>query len=174
MEREKTAERRGSLSRRGSGVSDFEIGAVDEESFQRQFPLGCPSVVLTTERDFTTQLTAVQLCLGSRDWRRRITGLSLLRALSLAAPSLHPELAVGLYPLTQPLASCLAELRSQVVKETCLTLACLAQELSHLVEKILLPLLSPLLSLLTAAPRVASSSGLIALRFLLHNCPFPG
>ena len=62
-----------------------------------------------------------------------------------------------------------------MVKEACLSVACLAQELGPRSESLLAPLLAPLLELQQgSASRVASSSARVTIRFLLHHCYCPG
>ena len=56
------------------------------------------------------------------------------------------------------------------MKEACLTLAAIAQELGHRAEGGLEPLLPSLLGLLHSSAKVVSSSGVVCIRFLLQNC----
>jgi len=159
--------------REEDGGAEVEAGALDEESFQRAFE-SCAPVSTLSLRSVNSHLAAVLVGLTSRDWRKRVEGLSLLRSLAMSGASQHKDFPSSLLHLQRPLVSCVQDLRSQVVKEACLSLACLAQQLQHRAEELLQPLLPSLLLLLQSGARVVTSSGVTAVRFILHNCFCPG
>lgn len=167
------ASRASTEERDEDGGAEVEAGALDEESFQRVFE-SCSPVATISLRSVNSQLAAVLVGLTSRDWRKRVEGLSLLRSLAMSGASEYQDFPSSLLHLQRPLVSCVQDLRSQVVKEACLSLACLAQQLQHRAEEILRPILPSLLLLLHSGARVVTSSGVTAVRFILHNCFCPG
>jgi len=167
------ASRASTEERDDDGGAEVEAGALDEESFQRAFE-SCSPVSTLSLRSVNSQLAAVLVGLSSRDWRKRVEGLSLLRSLVMSGASEHQDFPSSLLHLQRPLVSCVQDLRSQVVKEACLSLACLAQQLQHRAEHLLQPILPSLLLLLQSGARVVTSSGVTAVRFILHNCFCPG
>jgi len=96
--------------REEDGGAEVEAGALDEESFQRAFE-SCAPVSTLSLRSVNSHLAAVLVGLTSRDWRKRVEGLSLFRSLIMSAASDHQDFPSSLLHLQRPLVSCVQDLR---------------------------------------------------------------
>ncbi|KRY92842.1 CLIP-associating protein 1-A [Trichinella pseudospiralis] len=99
--------------------------------------------------------------------------LKRLRSLLISGASQYDEFFVELRSLEVPMQIAGKDLRSQVVREVCITVAYLAERLGpkfdHFAE-IILPLL---ISLIQNSAKVVSTSGLISCRFIIKNTHAP-
>lgn len=157
----------------GGGTASGAIG-VDEESFTKQF-VQAAKINIYSGREFVERVTKVKEVLvdASVDWNKRIDALKEIRAwFSMTSFDLRanqdlflPNL-VTFEPLLQ---SALKDLRSQVVREACITVAFLAQEFHkdffHFSEQIL-PFLIPLLP---NSAKVMASSAYVTIKFLIQH-----
>ncbi|PAA88570.1 hypothetical protein BOX15_Mlig000928g3 [Macrostomum lignano] len=161
-----------------SGASAENIaGAVDDATFVNSFEEQLPALQLSGQRDVQDQLERVRsdLSVGPEDWERRIDALRRLRALvkAGAAASFGDAFFPALRELEDPARVCLSDLRSQVVREACATLAYLSLRLGARADRFGEALLDAALGLTVSSARIVSSSGLLAVRHLLRNTPSP-
>jgi len=147
-------------------------GAVDEESFISSFE-DCKKVTIFSGRGLEEELSKVHATLsttgGSGDWKQRIEALAMVRSLLIAGAGQFEELTSQLKALEYPFESCVKDLRSQVVRECCITLAFMSQQLHHKVDRFLEFLLPPLINLIQNSAKVMATSGLVCLRFIIQN-----
>merc|ERR1719507_2890734 len=147
-------------------------GAVDEESFISSFE-DCKKVTIFSGRGLEEELSKVHATLsttgGSGDWKQRIEALQMVRSLLIAGAGQFEELTSQLKALEYPFESCVKDLRSQVVRECCITLAFMSQQLHHKVDRFLEFLLPPLINLIQNSAKVMATSGLVCLRFIIQN-----
>jgi len=149
-----------------------QSGTVDEESFICQFQVPMRILVLT-RKDLDLQLASVYTSLSSREWRKRIEGLQLVRGLVTGGAGNMEEFPGRLKYLELPFEICVKDLRSQVIRESCVTIAYLAQELQFKIKSFLLHLLPFLIELIQHGAKVVSYSGVVCIRFILQHtfCP---
>ena len=69
------------------------------------------------------------------DWKLRVDNLMMVRSLLVAGASQYDELQACLKNLEYPFESCVKDLRSQVVRECCITLAFISQTLRNKVSQ---------------------------------------
>jgi len=119
------------------------------------------------------QLASVYTSLSSREWRKRIEGLQLVRGLVTGGAGNMEEFPGRLKYLELPFEICVKDLRSQVIRESCVTIAYLAQELQFKIKSFLLHLLPFLIELIQHGAKVVSYSGVVCIRFILQHtfCP---
>ncbi|KRY79872.1 CLIP-associating protein 1 [Trichinella pseudospiralis] len=149
-------------------------GAVDEESFYAAFE-DVPKVEIYSAKELSIQLQQIRTIVMNTngDWEKRIDSLKRLRSLLISGASQYDEFFVELRSLEVPMQIAGKDLRSQVVREVCITVAYLAERLGpkfdHFAE-IILPLL---ISLIQNSAKVVSTSGLISCRFIIKNTHAP-
>ncbi|KRZ49265.1 CLIP-associating protein 1-B [Trichinella nativa] len=135
-------------------------GAVDEDSFYAAFE-DVPKVEIYSAKELSIQLQQIRTIVMNTngDWEKRVDSLKRLRSLLISGASQYDEFFVELRSLEVPMQIAGKDLRSQVVREVCITVAYLAERLGpkfdHFAE-IILPLL---ISLIQNSAKVVSTSG---------------
>ncbi len=99
----------------------------------------------------------------------RIDALQNLRALLLAGAGQYEEMHAALRTLHIPFQVSVKDLRSQVVREACITVAYLSQRLGHRADRFLETLLQPVINLIPNSARVMATSGIVCMRFVIQN-----
>ena len=84
-------------------------------------------VILNT-RMLDQEVAGVHTALTASDWAARVTGLQTLRGLVTASAGCKEQLLARLGLLEPGLEAAVADLRSQVVREACVTVAFIAQQ----------------------------------------------
>ena len=84
-------------------------------------------VILNT-RMLDQEVAGVHTALTASDWAARVTGLQTLRGLVTASAGCKEQLLARLGLLEAGLEAAVADLRSQVVREACVTVAFIAQQ----------------------------------------------
>uniref|UniRef100_A0A671XY26 Cytoplasmic linker associated protein 1a n=1 Tax=Sparus aurata TaxID=8175 RepID=A0A671XY26_SPAAU len=99
-------------------------GAVDEEDFIKAFE-DVPTVAIYSNREFEDQMSKVREMLSDdkHDWEHRVV-MKKVRSLILAGAVEYEGFPQQLRLLEAPLKLSAKDLRSQVVRETCITLGC--------------------------------------------------
>lgn len=135
-----------------------------------------------TERDLTAEMGTIALDLRAStaaEWTTRQAALRRLQALVLGgAPSLNGDATLflaGLRTLREPLAAQVADLRSQIIREACVTLALLARALGDAFESYVDFFFEKLLRQSVITIAIISSSAHLCLRALIartrpHRC----
>lgn len=146
----------------GSG----QAGAVDADSFMHAFE-DVKKINIYSARDVEDEVRKIHNTLSNcaGDWRARIDALSNLRALIVAGAGSYDEFTQPLKTLETPLESCVKDLRSQVVREACITIAYFSQQFDkNRIDRFLEFLLPSLINLIQNSAKVMC---LHSLRFLL-------
>ena len=86
-------------------------------------------VTIFSGRALEDELSKIHTVLNNSqaDWKQRVENLSMVRALLVAGAAQFDELTGCLKSLEYPFESCVKDLRSQVVRECCITIAFLSQ-----------------------------------------------
>ena len=105
----------------------IESGAADEELFTNSFE-NVNRIQITSGKDLEQELVKIKdVCADMNiDWEKRIESLKRFRALLLAGATDHEELYSSLKLLELSFQISLKDLRSQVVREACITVAYLS------------------------------------------------
>merc|ERR1719270_2920025 len=145
-------------------------GAVDEDSFLEAFE-NVKKVTIFSGRSLEDEISKVYTVLNNSqaDWKQRIEALQMVRSLLIAGAGQYDELTGCLKSLEYPFESCVKDLRSQVVRECCITIAFLSQSLRNKVDRFLEFLLSPLIALIQNSAKVMATSGIVCLKLILQN-----
>ncbi|XP_071512320.1 CLIP-associating protein 1 isoform X11 [Panulirus ornatus] len=145
-------------------------GAVDEASFFASFE-DVPKVTIYSTRELEDTLTKIREVISSpsNDWDKRVDTLKKLRSMLIAGASSYEEFYPHLRLLEPAIQLSIKDLRSQVVREACVTVAYMSQELHHKVDHLCETLLPSLINLIPNSAKVMASSGIVTIRFIIQN-----
>lgn len=149
-------------------------GAVTEETFNCSFEI-VPSVQIFSGRDVEDCLKKYDGVIGNacEDWSKRVDSLKRIRSVIVAGGVDYDEFHLALSSILPSLQTSLKDLRSQVVREACITIAYLSVALADRFDRLAEALLPSLIALLQNSAKVISSSGLVCIRFLLRHTHSP-
>ena len=91
--------------------------------------------VIISETQLNQEILTVETALNSTDWTQKIAGFQMLRGLVNASASFSDTFITCLKSLESSIEKCLQELRSQVVKEACVSIAFIAQQYQYKVTR---------------------------------------
>ncbi|XP_066597244.1 CLIP-associating protein isoform X3 [Prorops nasuta] len=145
-------------------------GAVDEETFMSAFE-DVPNAQIYSSKDLEDQMKLIKDTVGdaSKDWKQKTDSIKKLRAIIIAGGPSHPNFTECLKTLYRPFDAACQDLRSQVVREACITLAYLSQQLKRGFDGFGEAVLNTLLNLIQNSAKVVASAGAVAVRFILKN-----
>ncbi|XP_063908191.1 CLIP-associating protein isoform X3 [Zophobas morio] len=149
-------------------------GSVDEDTFTRSFE-DVPTVRIFSPREVNDHMKNIQDTISdpSKEWNKRVDALKKIRALILADAMNYEEFHHGLKQLDIPLQATIKDLRSQVVREACITIAYLSQVIGSKFDRTAELLMLPLLNLIQNSAKIMSTSGIVTLRFIIQNIHSP-
>ncbi|CAH4031978.1 unnamed protein product [Pieris brassicae] len=147
-----------------------EAGAVSCEAFEAAFAHIAPAAVYGA-RGLEDLFRHAAALLGDRgaDWEKRVDALKKIRSLLVAnAHVQYPtEFAAHLKELSVPFLVVIKDLRSQVVREACITIAHMAKLLKNKLDQFCLYILQEVINLIQNAAKVVSSAGTICVRYIV-------
>ncbi|XP_028254554.1 CLIP-associating protein 2 isoform X26 [Parambassis ranga] len=158
----------------GKLVSKESAGAVDEEDFIKAFT-DVPTVQIYSARDLEDNLNKIrEICSDDKhDWDQRANALKKIRSLLVAgAPSYdcfyqHLRLLDGAFKLSAK------DLRSQVVREACITVAHLSSILGNKFDHGAEAIVPVLFNLIPNCAKVMATSGVSAIRIIIRHTHVP-
>ncbi|XP_062287437.1 CLIP-associating protein 1a [Scomber scombrus] len=167
--------------RRPSATSTVKItskeaaaGAVDEEDFIKAFE-DVPTVQLYSNREFEDQMSKTREVLSDdkHDWEHRVVALKKVRSLLVAGATEYEGFPQQLRLLEAPLKLSAKDLRSQVVREACITLGYLSSLLGNKFDHGAESVMPTLLNLVPNSAKVMATSGVATIRLILRNTHYP-
>ncbi|XP_032385217.1 CLIP-associating protein 1a isoform X23 [Etheostoma spectabile] len=155
-------------------VKEAAAGALDEEDFIKAFE-DVPSVQIYSNRELEDQLTKIREVLSDdkHDWEHRVLALKKVRSLILAGASEYEGFPQQLRLLEAPLKLSAKDLRSQVVREACITLGHLSSVLGTKFDHGAESIMPTLLNLVPNSAKVIATSGMAAIRLILRRTHYP-
>ncbi|XP_031725855.1 CLIP-associating protein 1a isoform X15 [Anarrhichthys ocellatus] len=149
-------------------------GAVDEEDFIKTFE-DVPSVQIYSNRELEDQLTKIREVLSDdkHDWEHRVVALKKVRSLLLAGATEYEGFPQQLRLLEAPLKLSAKDLRSQVVREACITLGHLSSLLGNKFDHGAESIMPTLLNLVPNSAKVMATSGVATIRLILRRTHYP-
>ncbi|XP_033180887.1 CLIP-associating protein 1a isoform X13 [Mastacembelus armatus] len=149
-------------------------GAVDEEDFIKAFE-DVPSVQIYSNRELEDQLTKIREVLSDdkHDWEHRVVALKKVRSLMLAGATDYEGFPQQLRLLEAPFKLSAKDLRSQVVREACITLGHLSSVLGNKFDHGAESVMPTLLNLVPNSAKVMATSGMAAIRLILRHTHYP-
>ncbi|XP_044221254.1 CLIP-associating protein 1a isoform X5 [Thunnus albacares] len=149
-------------------------GAVDEEDFIKAFE-DVPTVQIYSNREMEDQLSKVREVLADEkhDWEHRVVALKKVRSLLLAGATDYEGFPQQLRLLEAPLKLSAKDLRSQVVREACITLGHLSSLLGNKFDHGAESVMPTLLNLVPNSAKVMATSGVATIRLILRHTHYP-
>uniref|UniRef100_A0A3Q3GNB8 Cytoplasmic linker associated protein 2 n=1 Tax=Labrus bergylta TaxID=56723 RepID=A0A3Q3GNB8_9LABR len=158
----------------GKLVSKESAGGIDEEDFIKAFT-DVPSVQIYSSRDLEDNLNKIrEICSDDKhDWDQRANALKKFRSLLVAGANTydcfyqHLRLLDGAFKLSAK------DLRSQVVREACVTVAHLSTVLGNKFDHGAEAIVPVLFNLIPNCAKVMASSGVSAIRIIIRHTHVP-
>ncbi|XP_066957448.1 CLIP-associating protein 1 isoform X35 [Macrobrachium rosenbergii] len=153
-----------------SSSTTANAGAVDEASFFASFE-DVPKVTIYSTRELEDTLSKIREIIQNpnNDWDKRVDHLKKIRSLLIAGAASYEEFYPHLRLLEPAMQLSIKDLRSQVVREACVTIAYMSQELHHKVDHLCETVLPNLINLIPNSAKVMASSGIVTIRFIIQN-----
>ncbi|XP_014879936.1 CLIP-associating protein 1-like isoform X2 [Poecilia latipinna] len=128
-----------------------------------------------SNRELEDQLTKIRDVLSDdkHDWEQRVVALKKVRSLVLAGAPDHDGFPHQLRLLEAPLKLSAKDLRSQVVREACITLGHLSSVLRNKFDHGAESVMPTLLNLVSNSAKVMATSGAAAIRLILRHTHYP-
>lgn len=145
-------------------------GAADEEMFIRCFE-DVPRIQLYSAKEAEHEISKIREILGdpSNHWEKRLEAMKRLRSVLIAGASDYDELYQSIRQLEIPFQLSVKDLRSQIVREACITIAYLSQQLGPRLDHFSEALLPSLINLIPNSAKIMSSAGIVAIRFIIQH-----
>ncbi|XP_051797597.1 CLIP-associating protein 1-A-like isoform X12 [Acanthochromis polyacanthus] len=158
-----------STGRDGSGA-----GAVDEEDFIQAFE-DVPTVQIYSNREVEEAMAKIRDVLSDdkRDWELRVAALKKVRSLLLAGAAEFDGFLQQLRLMEASFKLSAKDLRSQVVREACITLGHLSSVLGGRFDHAAEAIMPTLLNLVPNSAKVMATSGVAAIRLILRHTHYP-
>ncbi|KAK5861533.1 hypothetical protein PBY51_022924 [Eleginops maclovinus] len=149
-------------------------GAVDEEDFIKAFE-DVPSVQFYSNRELEDHLAKIREVLSDEkhDWEHRVVALKKVRSLLLAGATEYEGFPQQLRLLEAPLKLSAKDLRSQVVREACITLGHLSLILGNKFDHGAESIMPTLLNLVPNSAKIMATSGVATIRLILRRTHYP-
>ncbi|XP_053536914.1 CLIP-associating protein 1a isoform X3 [Ictalurus punctatus] len=159
---------------RAAGKEGASAGAVDEEDFIKAFE-DVPSVQIYSSRELEDSMTKIREVLSDdkHDWEHRVAALKKVRSLLLAGAAEHEGFLQQLRLLEGAFKLSAKDLRSQVVREACITLGHLSSVFGNKFDHGAEAIMPTLLNLVPNSAKVMATSGMAAIRLILRHTHYP-
>ncbi|XP_062922541.1 CLIP-associating protein 2 isoform X9 [Mobula hypostoma] len=163
-----------SASAPGSKAGTSKDGALDEDDFTRAFN-DVPTVQIFSNRELEETLNKIREILSDdkHDWDQRANALKKIRSLLIAGAAeydcffQHLRLLEGAFKLSA------RDLRSQVVREACITVAHLSTILGNKYDHSAEAIVPTLFNLVPNCAKVMATSGVAAIRCIIRHTHVP-
>ncbi|XP_060798887.1 CLIP-associating protein 2 isoform X15 [Neoarius graeffei] len=155
-------------------VSKEGAGAVDEEDFIKAFT-DVPTVQIYSTRDLEDNLNKIREILSDdkHDWDQRANALKKIRSLLVAGAKNHDCFYQHLRLLDGAFKLSAKDLRSQVVREACITVAHLSTVLGNRFDHGAEAIVPVLFNLIPNCAKVMATSGTAAIRIIIRHTHVP-
>ncbi|XP_049606270.1 CLIP-associating protein 2 isoform X9 [Syngnathus scovelli] len=158
----------------GKLVSKETAGAMDEDNFVKAFT-DVPTVQIYSSRDLEDNLNNIrEICSDDKhDWDQRANAMKKIRSLLVAGATSydcfyqHLRLLDGAFKLSAK------DLRSQVVREACITVAHLSSVLGNKFDHGAEAIVPVLFNLIPNCAKVMATSGVSAIRIIIKHTHVP-
>ncbi|XP_029766448.1 CLIP-associating protein 1 isoform X6 [Terrapene carolina triunguis] len=170
-----TARRLGSAALGSKSTAAKEgAGAVDEEDFIKAFD-DVPTVQIYSSRDLEESINKIREILSDdkHDWEQRVSALKRIRSLLLAGAAEHDNFFQHLRLLDGAFKLSAKDLRSQVVREACITLGHLSSVLGNKFDHGAEAIMPTIFNLIPNSAKVMSTSGVVAVRLIIRHTHIP-
>lgn len=148
-------------------------GAVDEDDFIRAFE-EVPVVQIFSNRDLEESINKIREVLSDdkHDWEQRVTALKKVRSLIMGGATEHESFFQHLRLLDGAFKLSAKDLRSQVVREACITLGYLSSVLGNRFDHGAEAILPTLFNLVPNSAKIIATSGIAAIKLIIRHTHF--
>ncbi|XP_031433512.1 CLIP-associating protein 1-like [Clupea harengus] len=163
-----------SASSKAPGKEGASAGALDEDDFMKAFE-DVPSVKVHSNRELEDSLGKIREILSDdkHDWEHRVTALKKFRSLLLGGAVEHDAFSQQLRLMEPAFKLSAKDLRSQVVREACITLGHLSFLLGNKFDHTAECIMPILLNLVPNSAKVMATSGVAVIRLILRHTHYP-
>ncbi|XP_059584707.1 CLIP-associating protein 2 isoform X2 [Alligator mississippiensis] len=158
----------------GGASKDGGAGAVDEDDFIKAFT-DVPTVQIYSSRELEETLNKIREILSDdkHDWDQRTIALKKVRSLLVAGAAQYDGFFQHLRLLDGAFKLSAKDLRSQVVREACITVAHLSTVLGNKFDHGAEAIVPTLFNLVPNSAKVMATSGCAAIRFIIRHTHVP-
>ncbi|XP_010220273.1 PREDICTED: CLIP-associating protein 1 isoform X3 [Tinamus guttatus] len=169
-----TARRLGSAALGSKPSTKEGAGAVDEEDFIKAFE-DVPTVQIYSSRDLEESINKIREILSDdkHDWEQRVSALKKIRSLLLAGAAEYDNFFQHLRLLDGAFKLSAKDLRSQVVREACITLGHLSSVLGNKFDHGAEAIMPTIFNLIPNSAKVMATSGVVAVRLIIRHTHIP-
>ncbi|XP_013913755.1 PREDICTED: CLIP-associating protein 1 isoform X24 [Thamnophis sirtalis] len=149
-------------------------GAIDEEDFIKAFE-DVPTVQIYSSRDFEESINKIREILSDdkHDWEQRVAALKKIRSLLLAGAAEYDTFFQHLRLLDGAFKLSAKDLRSQVVREACITLGHLSSVLGNKFDHGAEAIMPTIFNLIPNSAKIMATSGVVAVRLIIRHTHIP-
>ncbi|KFU88442.1 CLIP-associating protein 1 [Chaetura pelagica] len=157
-----------------SSTAKEGAGAVDEEDFIKAFE-DVPVVQIYSSRDLEESINKIREILSDdkHDWEQRVSALKKIRSLLLAGAAEYDNFFQHLRLLDGAFKLSAKDLRSQVVREACITLGHLSSVLGNKFDHGAEAIMPTIFNLIPNSAKVMATSGVVAVRLIIRHTHIP-
>ncbi|XP_016152014.1 PREDICTED: CLIP-associating protein 2 isoform X13 [Ficedula albicollis] len=158
----------------GGSLKEGGAGAVDEDDFIKAFT-DVPTVQIYSSRELEETLNKIREILSDdkHDWDQRTNALKKVRSLLVAGAAQYDGFFQHLRLLDGAFKLSAKDLRSQVVREACITVAHLSTVLGNKFDHGAEAIVPTLFNLVPNSAKVMATSGCAAIRFIIRHTHVP-
>ncbi|XP_064362538.1 CLIP-associating protein 2 isoform X9 [Dromaius novaehollandiae] len=158
----------------GGSSKEGGAGAVDEDDFIKAFT-DVPTVQIYSSRELEETLNKIREILSDdkHDWDQRTNALRKVRSLLVAGAAQYDGFFQHLRLLDGAFKLSAKDLRSQVVREACITVAHLSTVLGNKFDHGAEAIVPTLFNLVPNSAKVMATSGCAAIRFIIRHTHVP-
>ncbi|KAM5327410.1 CLIP-associating protein 1 isoform 3-T5 [Glossophaga mutica] len=157
-----------------SSATKEGAGAVDEEDFIKAFD-DVPIVQIYSSRDLEESINKIREILSDdkHDWEQRVNALKKIRSLLLAGAAEYDNFFQHLRLLDGAFKLSAKDLRSQVVREACITLGHLSSVLGNKFDHGAEAIMPTIFNLIPNSAKIMATSGVVAVRLIIRHTHIP-
>ncbi|XP_041118514.1 CLIP-associating protein 1-B-like isoform X18 [Polyodon spathula] len=169
-----TARRPSSAAGPKTPGKEASAGAVDEEDFIRAFG-DVPAIQIYSSRELEDSMNKIREILSDdkHDWEQRVVALKKVRSLLLAGAVEYDGYFQQLRLLEGAFKLSAKDLRSQVVREACITLGHLSTVLGNRFDHGAESIMPTLLNLVPNSAKIMATSGIAAINLIIRHTHYP-
>ncbi|XP_072435965.1 CLIP-associating protein 1a isoform X8 [Chiloscyllium punctatum] len=156
-----------------TGTVKDGAGAVDEDDFIRAFE-EVPTLQIFSNRDLEESINKIREVLSDdkHDWEQRVAALKKIRSLMLSGAAEYECFFQNLRLLDGAFKLSAKDLRSQVVREACITLGHLSSVLGNRFDHGAEAIMPTLFNLVPNSAKIIATSGIAAIRLIIRHTHF--
>lgn len=152
-----------------------DAGAVTIEIFEASFEV-VPQLTVFNQRDIDDMLKSINSVIGDKtmDWDKRVDALKKIRSLLILQVHTSPAFANYLKEsLCMSFLDILKELRSQVIREACITIAYMCKVIQTKLDGFCVHIFQELINLIQSSAKVISSASVITVKYVIKYTHAP-